>query len=548
MSDFWNEIDADDGEGPDNDGWIQNSLERASREPRPQTTREMMIEDLKMGRRKIAADDNTCRNCDKPTSGEYCSNTCEDSDKHPAPRDDQEKFTSTSRKTAARDLESVARAFASYWGGEFQGIDRSPVSLIDGLWDGPWATVKNEYGEWAKIKDISGEDSGQIENHRPNPDFVEGPDAYSYPYKGGQPPYIYDKVMRPAGTYAVVYYDREVMHINTKGGQLVLEGYSGDIPLTSIGSKTASDLENSWQTDFDANAAYWSGAARAAEQQKSAEQRLRDMRGKEITVTRGRKIPHGTTGVVFYSGEGQWGWRIGFKTADGSELWIDAHNVELTSELSSTSSRKVAAPRRQEPQSHSGLIPGKWYVTDRAGDLSGGPYDTVDKANMLRSLGPEFARIYQADDNGSFVAGGTDPSTKVWYASKEATRKTAGPMGINVGDVFYNSWGYDQTNVDFYEVVRCTEKMVEVKPIQSRVVDSGAYNQSVEPVRGSYRDFDVIIDTGRSSPYGKPERSTKMCRVGPGYQGRPTITLNDSHSAWAYEGKPLHESGPYGGH
>jgi len=36
---------------------------------------------------------NTCRNCDKPTSGTYCSTVCEDMDKHPVSQDDMEKFT-----------------------------------------------------------------------------------------------------------------------------------------------------------------------------------------------------------------------------------------------------------------------------------------------------------------------------------------------------------------------------------------------------------------------------------------------------------------------
>lgn len=34
---------------------------------------------------------NTCRNCDKPMGSngrDYCSNLCEDMDRHPAPRDD----------------------------------------------------------------------------------------------------------------------------------------------------------------------------------------------------------------------------------------------------------------------------------------------------------------------------------------------------------------------------------------------------------------------------------------------------------------------------
>jgi hypothetical protein len=35
----------------------------------------------------------TCRNCDAPTTGTYCSTVCEDMDAHPAPRDDMERFT-----------------------------------------------------------------------------------------------------------------------------------------------------------------------------------------------------------------------------------------------------------------------------------------------------------------------------------------------------------------------------------------------------------------------------------------------------------------------
>ena len=36
---------------------------------------------------------------------------------------------------------------------------------------------------------------------------------------------------------------------------------------------------------------------------------------------------------------------------------------------------------------------------------------------------------------------------------------------IEVGDIFRASWGYDQTNIDYYKVVRKTKKMVEVVEI-----------------------------------------------------------------------------------
>jgi hypothetical protein len=36
---------------------------------------------------------------------------------------------------------------------------------------------------------------------------------------------------------------------------------------------------------------------------------------------------------------------------------------------------------------------------------------------------------------------------------------------FNVGDILFNQWGYDQTNVDFYQVVATTAKTVTVRQI-----------------------------------------------------------------------------------
>ena len=41
---------------------------------------------------------------------------------------------------------------------------------------------------------------------------------------------------------------------------------------------------------------------------------------------------------------------------------------------------------------------------------------------------------------------------------------------VEVGDIFGASWGYDQTNVDFYKVVRVSAKSVWVVRIGAKVV------------------------------------------------------------------------------
>lgn len=53
-------------------------------------------------------------------------------------------------------------------------------------------------------------------------------------------------------------------------------------------------------------------------------------KGREVEVVSGRKVPVGTKGTVFWYGEGQWGWRVGFKEPGSDEaLWTAASNVRV---------------------------------------------------------------------------------------------------------------------------------------------------------------------------------------------------------------------------
>jgi hypothetical protein len=46
-----------------------------------------------------------------------------------------------------------------------------------------------------------------------------------------------------------------------------------------------------------------------------------------------------------------------------------------------------------------------------------------------------------------------------------------------VGDILSVSWGYEQTNVDFYEVVRVTPKAIVIQQIRSKTVRDIAWAQ-----------------------------------------------------------------------
>lgn len=47
------------------------------------------------------------------------------------------------------------------------------------------------------------------------------------------------------------------------------------------------------------------------------------------------------------------------------------------------------------------------------------------------------------------------------------------PHTLKVGDILYTSWGYDQTNVDFYQVTAVvSDRSVKIRQIASKVVSS----------------------------------------------------------------------------
>jgi len=58
--------------------------------------------------------------------------------------------------------------------------------------------------------------------------------------------------------------------------------------------------------------------------------------------------------------------------------------------------------------------------------------------------------------------------------------------GVKIGDIFYTSWGYDQTNIDYFEVVAVTAKMATVKPIESMRTETDFLQGITYPVPGAY--------------------------------------------------------------
>ena len=63
---------------------------------------------------------------------------------------------------------------------------------------------------------------------------------------------------------------------------------------------------------------------------------------------------------------------------------------------------------------------------------------------------------------------------------------------LKVGDILKSSWGYDQTNIDYFQVVKLIGKtMVGLRAINGEMVESTSWaSGKVRPVKDSFRrDF-----------------------------------------------------------
>ena len=72
--------------------------------------------------------------------------------------------------------------------------------------------------------------------------------------------------------------------------------------------------------------------------------------------------------------------------------------------------------------------------------------------------------------------------------ANESKKEAIAAHTFKIGDCLYQSWGYDQTNIDFFEVVAVLPKSVKIRPISQIMVDGseGFMCENVKPDKGNY--------------------------------------------------------------
>ena len=107
-----------------------------------------------------------------------------------------------------------------------------------------------------------------------------------------------------------------------------------------------------------------------------------------------------------------------------------------------------------------------------------------------------------------------------------------------VGDILYSSWGYDQTNIEFFKVVRVSEFSVWIQKLGSKIVAvTGWAHEDVVPTDSSTYETRKYEGEGyETRTY--PIRRHKIQESFSGYG----VSLNSFSSAFLWDGKPKGQS------
>ena len=151
-----------------------------------------------------------------------------------------------------------------------------------------------------------------------------------------------------------------------------------------------------------------------------------------------------------------------------------------------------------------------------------GAYSAILHGVSTLSSASTIAQITDAYlDNGS------------WFEDASAAKAKAFAHTIKVGDIFYSSWGYDQTNIDFYKVTKLvgTKSVMLIEMMTCIDHHDGCQSNMVIPGATEREGAKAILK-----------------RVQDGYKGIPSIKVSSHSYASPWGGQPVRETDGYSGH
>jgi hypothetical protein len=127
-------------------------------------------------------------------------------------------------------------------------------------------------------------------------------------------------------------------------------------------------------------------------------------------------------------------------------------------------------------------------------------------------------------------------TTEYKYEEKIATVVEPKKREVYVGDIFYTSWGYDQTNVEFYKVVRATKSSVWVQQTGQTREDATYGGGDYWTTKSTNEVVGRAIYNRETGDYDIKFPPVTMHRIQYGY-GSPAIRINSVVTGWFWDGE-----------
>ena len=132
-----------------------------------------------------------------------------------------------------------------------------------------------------------------------------------------------------------------------------------------------------------------------------------------------------------------------------------------------------------------------------------------------------------------------DPELHAIRQERKAKRrnKMNKAHAIELGAIFYTSWGYEQTNIEWFEVVKTTAKTVTLRRIAGAREYCGAMDGYTKPCPGSYVDDFKFDDDENANGIRRIVKN-----YGWGNEDSWSCKIDEVRHAHLWDGKPKHFS------
>lgn len=133
-----------------------------------------------------------------------------------------------------------------------------------------------------------------------------------------------------------------------------------------------------------------------------------------------------------------------------------------------------------------------------------------------------------------------EKTMKMEAARPEAKQPQANEFGVKIGDLFYASWGYEQTNIDFFQVIALKgSKSVLIREVYPNKKTEKAVSDMSRNI--SFEVTNELLKPLDRSVFVKDNERGDMKRIS-GTKDSYHISIDSFANAYPYSGQKLYES------